>query len=202
MTNSTLTQEKLHRSGIGAFFRPRDVESLGGSYYALRQLVKEGAVERVSRGLYRLADAEPSENYSLAAVCARVPAAIICLLSALRYHEIGTQLPRDIWIAIPRGARAPRLPGYPIRLMRFSGPSLSYGVTPIRLEDVPARITSPARTIVDCFRYRTKIGLDVALEALRDGLRSRRATIDEIVRAAEVCRARTVIRPYLESVVS
>ena len=202
MTKSTLTQEKLLESGIGAFFRPRDVESLGVSYYELRQFVEEGSVERVTRGLYRLTDAEPSENHSLAAVCAHVPTAIICLLSALRYHDIGTQLPREIWIAIPRAARTPRLPGYPIRLMRFSGPSLSYGVESIRLEDVPARITSPARTVVDCFRYRRKIGLDVALEALRDALHSRHATVDEIVRAAEVCRARTVIRPYLESIVS
>ena len=202
MTKSTPIQEKLLESGIGTFFRPRDVESLGGSYYELQQLVKEGAVERVTRGLYRLADAEPSENHSLAAVCARVPNAIICLLSALRYHDIGTQLPREIWIAIPRTARAPRLSSYPIRLMRFSGPALSYGVESIRLEDVPARITSPARTVVDCFRYRRKIGLDVALEALRDALHSRHTTVDEIVRAADVCRARTVIRPYLESIVS
>ena len=194
-----LTQEQLHASGLGAFFRPQDLESMGVSFHRLRQLVRAGVIERIARGLYRLTDAEPSENYSLAAVCARVPNAIVCLLSALRYHNIGTQLPREIWIAIPRRARAPRFPEFPIRLMRFSGPSLGYGVEAIRLEDAPARVTTPARTVVDCFRFRRLVGRDVALEALRSVMQKRRASVDEIWRAAEVCRAKSVVGPYLEA---
>ncbi len=153
----------------------------------------------MARGLYRLADAEPTEHYTVAAVCARAPAAIVCLLSALSVHELGTQLPREVWIGIPHKARAPRIPEFPIKVIRFSGPSLRYGIEEIRLEGVPVRITSPARTVVDCFRFRRLVGHDVAREALRDALSDRRASPDEIWRAAEVCRARALVGPYLEA---
>ena len=168
----------------------------------MRRLVDDGSVERVARGLYRVADAEPTEHYTLAAVCARVPGAIVCLLSALSVHGLGTQLPWQEWIAIPHKARTPRLPELPVRVVRFSGASLRYGVESAVFEGVPARITTPARTVVDCFRYRNKLGLDTALEALRDSLDRRTATVDEIMRAASVCRARTVIEPYVEAVLS
>ncbi len=198
MAKLTLTQDKLCKAGIGSFFRPQDLDALGIPFYDLQQLVEEGVVEGVARGLYRLADAEPSEHYSLAAACARVPNAIVCLLSALRYHDIGTQLPRDIWIAIPRRSRAPRVEGFPIRLVRFSGPSLSYGVQEIHLENVPANITTPARTVVDCFRFRRLVGRDAALEALRSAVREHKTSADEIWRAAEVCRAKSLVEPVLE----
>ncbi|MDH3601240.1 MAG: type IV toxin-antitoxin system AbiEi family antitoxin domain-containing protein [Candidatus Tectomicrobia bacterium] len=198
MAKPTLTQDQLYEAGIGAFFRPQDLDVLGIPFYDLQQLVAEGVAERVARGLYRLTDAEPSEHYSLAAVCARAPNAIVCLLSALRYHDIGTQLPRDIWIAIPRRSRAPRVEGFPIRLVRFSGPSLSYGVEEIRLENVPVKLTTPARTVVDCFRFRRLVGRDVALEALRTAIQEHKASADEIWRAAEVCRAKSLVGPALE----
>ena len=165
----------------------------------LRRLVNEGAVERVARGLYRFADAEPTEHYSLAAVCARVPGAIVCLLSALDVYSLGTQLPPDVWFAIPHKARTPRLPQVLVKVIRFSGASLRYGVVDTAFEGVPARITSPARTVVDCFRFRRLVGRDVALEALRDALRERKANADEIWRAAEVCRARSLVGPVLET---
>ena len=188
----------LQDLGAKTFFRPRDAAELGVDSRALRRLVDEGSVERVARGLYRVADAEPTEHYTLAAVCARVPGAIVCLLSALSVHGLGTQLPWQEWIAIPHKARTPRLPDLPVRVVRFSGASLRYGVESAVFEGVPARITTPARTVVDCFRFRRLVGKDVALEALRDALRDRRASVGEILRTAEVCRARSLVVPVLE----
>ena len=165
---------------------------------ALQTLVDAGSVERVARGLYRVADAEPTEHYTHAAVCARVPDAIICLLTALRIHDLGTQLPHKVWIAIPHKARTPHVPELPIRVVRFSGASLRYGVRDTTFEGVPVRITTPARTVVDCFRFRRRFGIHVAIEALHDALYERKATTDQIWRAAEVCRARSVVGPVLE----
>ena len=190
--------DDLRGLGVKTFFRPSDAAELGVDSRRLRRLVDDGSVERVARGLYRLADAEPTEHYSLAAVCTRVPGAIICLLSALSVHGLGTQLPREVWIAIPHKARTPRLPELPVKVVRFSGASLRYGVGNAAFEGVPARITSPARTVVDCFRFRRLVGKDVALEALDDALRERKASADEIWRAAEVCRAKSLVGPVLE----
>jgi predicted transcriptional regulator of viral defense system len=188
------------KAGIpGAFFRPSRMEEVGVSRYQLRSLIRRGVVERVARGLYRFRDAEPTEHYSLAMACARVPNSIVCLLSALSVHEIGTQLPREVWLAIPHKAEPPRVPELKLRLVRFSGAAWTYGIQDTAFEGVPARVTSPARTVVDCFRYRNKVGLDVAMEALRDTVRSRKATISEINRAAEVFRLQTVITPYMEA---
>ena len=132
-------------------------------------------------------------------VAAAIPKAIICLLTALRYHEIGTQSPHAVWIALDRKCRKPANPPSRVRIVRFSGPMLTYGVLRRSAMGVQFRITSPARTVIDCFRYRKKFGLDMALEALQDVMRSGVATIGEIERAAEVCRVSTVIRPYLEA---
>lgn len=199
MVRRLLTQSRLREVGADAFFRSRDLEALGLTFRDLSRLVEDGAVERVAKGLYRLRSAEPTEHYTLAAVSARVPQAIVCLLSALRVHEIGTQLPREVWIAIPHKARAPRMPEFPIRIVRFSGPSLRYGIQQIRIEGVSARVTSPARTVVDCFRFRRLVGRSAAQEALREALRERKTTGEEIWRAAEVCRARSLVGPYLEA---
>lgn len=198
MTCAALTPEILHQAGLGSCFRPQDVASLGISFARLRQLADDGAVERLAHGLYRLADADVTENYSLAAVCARVPRAILCLLTALSYHEIGTQLPNKVWIAIPHKARTPRLSGLKLKIVRFSGIYLRYGVVPVRLEGVPARITNPARTVIDCFRFRRIVGNDVALEALKDAVFRRKVTPAEIWTTAEMCRAKTLVRPHLE----
>ena len=189
------------RQDLGArgFFRQRDAARLGVHSRQLRQLVAAGSVERVARGLYRLADLEPTEHYTLAAVCARVPNAIVCLLSALSVHGIGTQLPWQEWIAIPHKARAPQLGELPVKIVRFSGASLHYGVVRATFEGVQTHITSPARTVVDCFRFRRLVGKDVALEALRDALRDHKATADEVWRAAEVCRAKSLVGPVLEA---
>jgi predicted transcriptional regulator of viral defense system len=165
-------------------------------------MLRRGEVQRVSRGLYRQRDAPLTELETVATVCKRIPGAIVCLLTALHIHELGTQAPRNVWIALDRKARKPQAPGLPLKIVRFSGPMLHYAIETREVLGVPVRLTSPARTVVDCFRYRRKIGLDVALEALRDALHSRKATMDQIVRTAEVCRIRTVMAPYLESIAS
>jgi predicted transcriptional regulator of viral defense system len=196
MPNRSALDDLTH-AGLGAYFRPRDVAPLGVSYYQLRKWVDEGVVEAYGNGLYRRAEVEASELETIAMVASVVPHAIVCLLSALRVHEIGTQSPHQVWLAIDRKARKPaRLPAS-ARIVRFSGPMLTYGVTTIPMLGASVSVTSPARTVVDCFRYRHKVGLDVALEALRDAIRSRKAMVSEIDRAAEVCRISSVMGPYL-----
>jgi len=186
---------------IPEIFRPRDLKGPGISRTRLRALLSQEKIERISRGLYRLRSAPPTEYETIAMVSKRVPGAIICLLTALHVHNIGTQAPRAVWIALDRKARKPNLKDFLIRVVRFSGAMLQYGVQTREVQGVTIHITSPARTVVDCFRYRRKIGLDVALEALRDVIHSRLATVDEIIRAAEICRVRTIIKPYMESLV-
>ena len=190
---------RLQSLGGKTFFRARDAAELGVHSRALRHLVEEGTVERVARGLYRRTEAEPSEHHTETAVCARVPGAILCLLTALEIYEIGTQLPRKVWIGIPHKARAPYIPELPVRVVRLSGASLRYGVVDATLGGAPARITTPARTVVDCFRFRRLFGVHVALEALRDALDQRKATPDQIWRAAEACRAKSLVGPVLEA---
>ena len=185
-----LNEDILHKAGIGNFFRPSQLEPLGIPYHRLRQLEADETVERVGWGLYRLADADPTERYSIASVCARVPNSIVCLLSALQVHGIGTQLPRQVWIAIPHKARPPTLEDASVRLVRFSGAAWTYGVQETKFEDVPARITSPARTIVDCFRFQRLVGREAALEAVQEGLRDRKVTTAALTRTLEVLPSR------------
>ncbi len=196
---SHLSLHDLQSVGAGAFFRPRDAEEAGVPYHELRNLVDRGDVEQVARGLYRLSDSEPTELYTLAAVCARVPVAIVCLLSALQYHRIGTRVPREVWIAIPHKARAPRLPEFPVRIVRFSGASARYGIEEIAVEGAPAKITSVARTVVDCFRFHRLVSRETALEALREVVAQGRATPEALWRAAEACGAKSLIGPPLEA---
>ena len=189
---------RLREAGLGAFFRPSQAAAADLSYYELQQLVAAGHVERLARGLYRLTEAEPTENYSLAAVCARVPRAIVCLLSALRVHGIGTQVSSEVWLAIPHRTRTPREPGVRIRLIRFSGAALRYGVVATKFEGVPARITNPTRTVLDCFRLERLVGRETAREALRDALRQRLVTADSLYRALDVLPSRR-LRNVLEA---
>ena len=191
----------LRSLGAKTFFRQRDAADVGIHSRALRRLVDDGVLERVARGLYRRTEAELTEHYTRAAVCARVPGAVLCLLTALCVHDIGTQLPAKVWIAIPHKSRTP-VTGLPVRVIRFSGASLRYGIEDAEFEGVPVRITSPARTIVDCFRFRRIVGMDVALEAIRDALADRRATPAQIQRAAEACRAQSLIHPVLQALLA
>ena len=198
MAAPRLTAARLNAAGIGSFFRPRDLELLDIPFSGLQGLVAAGAVEKVGRGLYRLAAADITEHYSHAAVSARVPGAILCLLTALSHHEIGTQLPHEVWIAIPHKARMPQVSDIPVRIVRFSGKYLDVGIESVFLDGVPARLTNPARTVVDCFRLRRLVGHDVALEAIKWAIRDRKTTPAEICTVAKACRADSLVGPYLE----
>jgi predicted transcriptional regulator of viral defense system len=176
--------ESLGIVGAGVYFRPMHLEALGIPRYRLMSWVRDGAVERVAWGLYRLSDVEATEHESLAAVAAREPQAILCPLTALQYHGIGTQVPHRVWIAIPQGSRTPKVQGIQVKILRFSGVSARYGIQEIRVDGVPIRITDPARTIVDGFRFRRSVGEDLTLEALRDGIHT--VGVDAILRTAEV----------------
>ncbi len=150
-------------------------------------------------GIYVLADAEFSEHQSLFEACKRVPHGVVCLLSALRFHRLTTQAPFEVWLAIDEKARLPKLSYPPLRIVRFSGPALTTGVEEHVIRGVTVHVTAPARTVVDCFKYRNKIGLDVAIEALRDCWRQKKATMDQLHRTAQTRRMANVMRPYLES---
>lgn len=182
--------ERLREAKLGAFFRPSQLFDAGLTHDQVRSLVRRGSVERIGRGLYRMTDADVTENYSLAMACARVPRSVVCLLSALRVHGIGTQSPASIWLAIPHKARVPRLSALRLRVLRFSGRAWSFGVRATTFEGVPARITTPARTVADCFRLERLVGHEVALEALQDALRRRTVTIAELARVEEVLPSR------------
>ena len=140
-----------------------------------------------------------TEHHGLAIAAAAVPHGVVCLLSALQYHGIGTQLPSEVWMAIDRRARRPALRYPPLRIVRYTGAALTEGVESRRVEGREVRVYNVAKTVADCFKYRNKIGLDVALEALREGWRARRFTMDELDRYAAICRVQRVMRPYLEA---
>jgi len=194
------SMHSLGTVGAGVYFRPMHLEALGIPRSRLMSWVQDGSVERVAWGLYRLSAVEPTEYESVAAVAARVPQAILCLLSALQYHGIGTQAPHEVWIAIPQGARTPKIQGTPVRIVRFSGISATFGVKKIRVDGVPLRITNPARTIVDCFRFRRLVGEEVALEALRDGMSTVGA--DTILRTAQACGSQAEIHSLLRGMLA
>jgi predicted transcriptional regulator of viral defense system len=181
--------------------RVRDLASHGIHPETLRRLHERGFLVRAARGLYLPADLAPMENHSLAEACKRVPGGIVCLLSALRFHGLTTQLPSEVWLAVHRRAWRPRVEDLPLRIVRFSGSAFTTGVEEHEVEGVSVKVYSTAKTVADCFKYRNKIGLDVALEALRDCWKQRKASMDEITEAARVCRVANVMRPYLESLV-
>jgi predicted transcriptional regulator of viral defense system len=179
--------------------RASDFASRGVSRVAVQRLCERGVLRQLERGLYSLADAEITEHHTLAETARRVPSGVICLLSALRFHEMTTQNPFEVWLALDRKARKPKADGLPLQIVRFSGKALTFGVEEHVIEGVPVRMTSPAKAVVDCFKYRNKIGVDVAVEALASYRRERRGTIDELLRAATVDRVARVIRPYVEA---
>ena len=185
----------VERAGVA---RTRDLEAAGLSRVAVRRLAEAGKLERVSRGLYVLPKRGRATS-SLVIAARRVPNGVVCLLSALQLHGLTTQLPREVWIAIGTRDRRPKTDGVRLRVVHFSPASLRAGVQARKVDGGTVRVFSPAKTIADCFKYRNKIGLDVATEALREGLRRRVCTVDELWRYAKVNRVATVMRPYLEA---
>jgi predicted transcriptional regulator of viral defense system len=182
--------ERLQSAGILGFFRPEQLEDAGLSRHQLPSLIRSGKVTRIGRGLYRIASTEPTEDYSLAMAMTRVPNSIVCLLSALRVHGIGSQAPAEVWLAIPHKAHPPRLSEVSLRVVRFSGQAWTLGVQETNFEGVPARITSPARTVADCFRFAHVVGRETAMEALQDGLRQRKMTVAELARVEDILPSR------------
>jgi predicted transcriptional regulator of viral defense system len=192
-------QKIMQYIGQHGMVRPRDIESIGLPREYLIRLHRQGKLNRSGRGIYTLQDANVTERHSYAEVAKRMPEAVICLLSALAFHEITTQSPASVWIALGKGARSPALTSPSLKIVRLSGPSLTHGIENNQVEGVPVRVYSAAKTVADCFKFRNKIGLDVAIEALKDCLRQKKASVNEIYRYAKVCRVSNVIRPYMEA---
>lgn len=193
--------EALMRLAQRGPIRARDLEKAKIPRAYLRRLCERGVLERVERGLYRKVDASLTEHHSLAQVCLRVPSAAVCLLSALAFHQMTSELPFAVWIMIDRHGRRPEATQINLELVRASGLARTHGLELHELEGVSVKVTSPAKTVADCFRYRRKVGLDVAMGALRSYLDAKYGTIDELVEAAKADRIYSFMRPYLEILV-
>jgi predicted transcriptional regulator of viral defense system len=181
--------------------RPRDLDALGIPREYLWRYHQQGILDRRGRGLYSFPDAEVTEYHTLAQASKRTPKGVVCLLSALSFHKTTTQLPLEVWLAIDRKARRPKS-DYPLlHIVRFSGIALTSGVEEHQIEGITVKVYCLAKTIADCFKYRNKIGFDVALEALRETWRARRVTMEDLWRYGKICRVANVMRPYLESLV-
>ena len=183
---------------IKALLRPSDALAHGRSRQYLAQLARKGLLHKVARGLYALPQRQASEFASLAEIASKYPQVQVCLLSALAFHGLTTQAPFEVWIAVGNKSRAPRPDYPPLRIVRFSGAALSEGVEVHDIEGIAVHVTSVAKTIADCFKYRNKIGLDVALEALKEAWHAKRVTMDELWHFGQICRVHNVMRPYLE----
>jgi predicted transcriptional regulator of viral defense system len=200
MISSNHNQRVLDLAGQKGLLRASDLDAIGAPRVVLSRLTAAGLLEKVGRGLYRLPDAQVSEFESLGTIATKVPQAVFCLLTALQFHELTTQLPRQIWIAMPRGSHQPRVDYPPVKMVQFTGDAYSAGIEEVERDGVRLRVYSVAKTVADCFKHRNKIGLDVALEALKDARARNKASIDDIWRFAKICRVANVMRPYLESV--
>ncbi len=178
--------------------RPADLAARGIPDVYLKRLVEAGELERRARGLYAAVDLDVTAHHTLVETTRLIPRGVFCLLTALAFHELGTQLPSDVWVAIDRKSRRPRVSTARLRIVTMSGRPLSEGVETHRIENTPVKVFNAAKTVADCFRFRNKVGLDVALEALRE-YRRRRGNRDELWKYARICRVERVMRPYLEA---
>jgi predicted transcriptional regulator of viral defense system len=190
--------ELVRAAGV---LRPRDLDAEGIPRVYLRRMYQRGLLDQPARGLYVLPDAPFTENRGLAEASKRYPGAVVCLLSALRFHELTTQNPFEVWLALEGKAWRPRPSDLPLRFFRLSGAAFTEGIERHRLEGVPVKVYSVAKTVADCFKFRGRIGMDVAMEALREGWHERRFTMDELWHYATVCRVAPLMRPYMESLV-
>lgn len=181
-------------------FRLAEARALGLHPEQVRRMTRQGELTRLGRGLYAPATFAPGEHHTLAEVAKRVPKGVVCVLTALRFHAMGTQHPREVWLAVDRRAGVPRLDVAAVRVVRISGAALTAGIDEHDVGGVTVRVTSPARTVVDCFRFRNRIGVDVAVEALRDYRRLRKGAADELWRQADQLRMTRVMRPYWDAI--
>lgn len=200
MFSDTHAQRVLQLASQQGLLRASDLAAIQAPRVVLTRLTAAGLLDKVGRGLYRLPSHPGSEHEGLAAVATKVPQAVFCLLTALQFHELTTQLPRQIWIAMPRGSHAPRIDYPPTKMVQMAGDAYTAGVETVERDGVILRVYCVAKTVADCFKHRNKIGLDVALEALKDARARNQATVDDIWRYAKICRVANVIRPYLEAI--
>ena len=200
MQNTTHQQCVLDLLQQQGLLRASDLDAIGVPRVVLSRLTASGQLERVGRGLYRLPGSTASEHESLAAVAVKVPQAVFCLLTALQFHELTTQLPRQIWIAMPRGSHVPRIDYPPLKMVQMAGDTYSAGIEERERDGIKLRVYGIAKTVADCFKHRNKIGLDVALEALKEVRAKRKASADDLWRYAKICRVANVMRPYLEAI--
>lgn len=201
MSAITQKQQVIEFAKKNTLVRPQDLKRAGLPRDYLNQLAREGVVIRVGRGLYKWPDSDMGYHQSLIEVAKKAPNGVVALLSALSFHELTTQNPHAVWLAIDRKARQPLIDSVAVRFVYFSAEAMRSGVEVHRLSGVDVKVFCAAKTIADCFKYRNKIGLDVALEALRDGWQKRQFTMDELYQYAKVCRVQNVMRPYLEALV-
>jgi len=197
----SVEQKVLDLAAREGVLRPRDLQRKGLPTDYLWRLHQQDKLEKVGRGMYAIPGAALTEHQTITQAARRVPHGVVCLLSALRFHDLTTQAPFEVWMAIDVKARSPKEEIIPLRIVRFSGQALTAGVETRTIEGVKVKVYNPAKTVADCFKYRNKIGLDVAIEALRDCWRKKRATTDQLWHYAKICRVARVIRPYLESLV-
>ncbi len=200
MPADTQTQRVLDLASRKGLLRASDLDAIEAPRVVLTRLTAAGLLDKVGRGLYRLPSHPGSEHEGLATVATKVPQAVFCLLTALQFHELTTQLPRQIWIAMPRGSHVPRIAYPPIKMVQMTDGVYSEGIETVERDGVKLRVYGIAKTVADCFKHRNKIGLDVALEALKDVHAKRRATADDLWRYAKICRVANIMRPYLEAV--
>lgn len=191
--------QQIFREHGGVMATKKAIES-GIHRRILYTMRDEGILERISRGRYRLAELPPLSNPDLATVALRVPKAVFCLLSALAFHELTTEIPHEVYIALARGSEEPRIDSPPVRIFKFSGPAFTEGVEDHEVDGIQVRIYSSAKTIADCFKFRNKLGMDVALEALRLYRKTSRFDVRELMHFARVCRVENVMRPYVEAI--
>jgi predicted transcriptional regulator of viral defense system len=200
MANKSRKEQVIEVVKEKGVLRPRDLDSYGIPREYLSRLCERGLLQRVGRGLYVLADAEVTEYQTLAEASKRVPQGVLCLLSALQFHGLTTQAPFEVWMALEQRAWQPLVDRPRMRFVRFSGPAFESGVEEHRIEGVLVKVYCPAKTVADCFKYRNKIGLDIAMEALRDCRSQKKCTNDELWQYAKVCRVAKVMKPYLEAI--
>ena len=200
MPNGETQRDKaIHLLDARGIARLSEIKNAGVTAATICRMVEAGEVIRLSRGLYQLPDAALEANHSLAEAAKRVPKGVVCLVSALAYHELTDQLPRAVWIAIATKAWKPGTESPPMRIVRFTDALLTDDVLTVHIENVPVKVFGVAKTIADCFRHRRKVGQTVALEGLQEALRQRKASPAEIARHAERGGVATVVRPYLEA---
>ncbi len=196
VTQQNRALDLLHKRGM---LRASELDAQGVPRMVLSRLTASGRLERVGRGLYRLAGSVSSEHEGLVTVAAKVPQAVFCLLTALQFHELTTQLPRQIWIAMPRGSHTPHIEYPPVKMVQMARDVYSSGVEQHERDGATLSVYCIAKTVVDCFKHRNKIGLDVALEALKEVRTKRLASVDDLWLFAKISRMTNVMRPYLEA---